>query len=124
LFLQSYILPGKRWNPEFIKDAPHGSGGEMSDSGWLNSGTFKKYVTDHLSEHFSHASNAEDKPPILILYDGHKSYLSLTLTEWAKKSNVLLFVLPPRTSHLTQPLDVGVFGPFKKFYYFECQQYL
>ena len=23
------------------------------------------------------------------------------------------FVLPPHTSHVTQPLDVGVFGPFK-----------
>jgi hypothetical protein len=61
-----YIIPGKRWNPEFIKDAPHGSGGEMSDSGWVNSGIFEKYVTEHLSKHFSHASNAEDKPPTLI----------------------------------------------------------
>jgi hypothetical protein len=117
-----YIFPGKRWNPKFIEDAPHGSGGEMSDSGWVNSAVFENYVTGHISKHFT--SNAADNHPTLILYDGHKSHLSLTLTEWAKKSNVLLFVLPPHTSHLTQPLDVGVFGPFKKFYYSECQQYL
>ena len=46
------------------------------------------------------------------------------LTRWAKKNNVILFVLPPHTSHLLQPLDVGIFGPFKTIYNKECQKYL
>ena len=36
---------------------------------------------------------------------------------------VILFVLPPHTSHLLQPLDVGVFGPFKTYYYSECSNF-
>ena len=55
-----------------------------------------------------------------MLYDDHTSHISLTLTEWAKKYNVVLFVLPPHTSHITQPLDVAVFGPFKSMYNSEC----
>ena len=57
------------------------------------------------------------------MYDGHKSHLSLTLTEWAKKIKVVLFVLQPHTS-MTQPLDVAVFGPLKSQYYKDCQSYL
>jgi hypothetical protein len=46
------------------------------------------------------------------------------LTDWAKKHNVVLFVLPPHTSHLTQLLDVGAFGPLKSMHSKECQMYL
>ena len=46
------------------------------------------------------------------------------ISDWAKKHNVVLFVLPPYTSHLTQPLDVGAFGPLKSMYSKECQMYL
>jgi hypothetical protein len=46
------------------------------------------------------------------------------LTDCAKKHNVVLFVLPPHTSHLTQPLDVEAFGPLKFMYSKECQMYL
>ena len=62
--------------------------------------------------------------PTLVLFDGHRPHISLTLTKWAKAHNVILFVLPPHTSHLTQPLDVGVFGPFKAIYNKECQTYM
>jgi len=69
-------------------------------------------------------SDENAQPATLILYDGHKSHLSLTLTTWAEKRNVILFVLPPHSSHLTQPLDVGVFGPLKAFYNRECRAYM
>lgn len=49
--------------------------------------------------------------------------MNLTLTEWAKR-HIILFVLPRHTSHLTQPLDVGVFGPMKEMYNKECQLYM
>ena len=60
---------------------------------------------------YANVSDTSKEAPILILYDGHKSHISLTLTDWAKKHNVILFVLLPHTSHVKQPLDVGVFGP-------------
>ena len=49
-----------------------------------------------------------------MLYDGHKSHSQLTLTDLVNKHNVILFVLPPHSSHLTQPLDVGVYNVSSK----------
>ena len=59
-----------------------------------------------------------------ILYDGHSSHISTWLIEWAKDKNLILFVLPPHTSHLLQPLDVGIYGPFKYYYHAECSMYM
>ncbi|XP_067654448.1 uncharacterized protein [Haliotis asinina] len=117
-----YVFPGKRWSDDLLTGARVGSNGKMSQTGWSNSAIFETYVMDHLAKHAG-IKEGIDVPPTPILYDGHKSHISLTLTDWARKRNVL-FVLPPHTSHLTQPLDVRVFGPFKNPYYRECQTYL
>lgn len=116
-----YIFPGKRWSQEFLEGAAPGSAGGMSDSGWINRGLFETYITGHFAKHVKLERGG---PATLILYDGHKSHLSLTLTDWAREHNVVLFVLPPHSSHITQPLDVGVFGPMKKYYYQECKNYM
>ena len=57
-------------------------------------------------------ARSEDSP-VLVLYDGHKSHVSLGLIEWAKSEHIILFVFPPHCSHLLQPLDVSCFGPFE-----------
>ena len=59
-----------------------------------------------------------------MLYDGHRSHVSLTLTNRDRRNNIIIFVLPPHTSPLTQPLDVGIFGPFKSTYNKDCQDYM
>ena len=61
---------------------------------------------------------------MLVLFDGHKSHVNLALHDWGRENNIIFFVLPPHTSHLLQPLDVGCFAPFKAVYYRECQIYL
>ncbi|WAR25274.1 hypothetical protein MAR_010978 [Mya arenaria] len=114
-----YVFPGKRWNENLMDGATPGSAGTMSDSGWSNSSVFLKY----LENHFLHHVNTRDRP-VLVLFDGHKSHVNLTLANWGKQHNVVFFVLPPHTSHVTQPLDVGCFGPLKSFYYSECQIFM
>ena len=116
-------IPGARWNIDFLKDACPGSDGEMSKTGWSNTDVFHNYIAKHFAKYVN-LSKEKSAASTLILYDGHKSHISLTLTEWAKKYNVVLFVLPPHTSHITQPLDVAVFGPFKSMYNSECQAYM
>lgn len=116
-----YIFPGKRFNPDLMHGTPSGSGGECSQSGWSNSSTFMNYLKTHF---LKYANVGKDISPTLIFYDGHKSHVSLTLTEWAKTHNIVLFVLPPHCSHILQPLDIGCFDPFKKMYHKECQNYL
>ena len=118
-----YIFPGKRWNPEFMTGAAPGSAGEMSETGWSNMKVFHNYIKTHFANHAG-ITNEKNQEPTLVLYDGHRSHISLTLADWAKKRNVIPFVLPPHSSHLTQPLDVGVFGPFKNMYNRECATFM
>lgn len=42
----------------------------------------------------------------------------------AANEKVIVFCFPPNTTHLTQPLDKGVFGPLKTCWNQECQSYM
>ncbi|XP_045213569.1 uncharacterized protein LOC123564232 [Mercenaria mercenaria] len=114
-----YIFPGKRWKSDFLDGACPGSAGTMSDSGWSNSLIFLDYLKMHFSKYVP-ASNE----PVLLMFDGHKSHVNMTLKEWGESRNLVFFVIPPHTSHITQPLDVGCFGPMKRAYHSECQAYM
>jgi hypothetical protein len=118
-----YIFQGKRWYGELLEGALAGSDGEMSKSGWSKSAIFKNYLTKHFIKHTG-IKEGNNETPSLVLYDGHQSHVNLTLKEWPEKRNITLFVLPPHTSHLTQPLDVTMFGPLISMYNRECQTYL
>ena len=51
--------------------------------------------------------------PVILFFDGHHSHLSVELIATCKANNIWLYCLPPNTTHVLQPLDVGVFGPTK-----------
>lgn len=84
---------------------------------------FENYFTNHFARHAG-ITNDPDQDPTLILFDGHKSHVRLTLTNLARQRNVTLFFLPLHSSHITQRLDVAIFGPFKNMYYRECSSYM
>jgi len=50
----------------------------------------------------------------LLICDGHDSHITGDFVGHCMDNKIVLVILPPHTSHLTQPLDVGVFGPLKK----------
>ena len=50
----------------------------------------------------------------ILFIDGHGSHISVRIIDFAGANNVILFCLPPHTTHLLQPLDVAVFSPLKK----------
>ena len=49
----------------------------------------------------------------LLLCDGHDSHISAALVGYTIQHHIVLVLLPPHSSHLLQPLDVGIFGPLK-----------
>jgi len=51
--------------------------------------------------------------PRLLICDGHDSHITSLWVSHCMRNNIIFMVLPPHSSHLTQPLDVGVFGPLK-----------
>src|SRR5579859_1150818 len=50
----------------------------------------------------------------LLICDGHDSHITGAFITYCMDNHIHLMVLPPHTSHSTQPLDVGIFGPLKK----------
>jgi hypothetical protein len=52
----------------------------------------------------------------ILLLDGFESHLSMEVLEFAEQYKILLYYLPSYTTYLTQPLDVGLFGPIARAY--------
>ena len=53
------------------------------------------------------------EPPIALIFNGHGSHTTLEWINIARDYNIILFCLPPHTTHRLQPLDVGCFGPLQ-----------
>ena len=54
--------------------------------------------------------------PILLIMDGHGSHITGKLIAACISKSIDLLIMPPHCSHVLKPLDVGVFGPLKKFH--------
>src|SRR5437762_3042004 len=49
----------------------------------------------------------------LLLFDGHDSHISGDWFPHCLDNKIIPALLVPHSSHLTQPLDIGVFSPLK-----------
>ncbi|EED21178.1 pogo transposable element, putative [Talaromyces stipitatus ATCC 10500] len=52
----------------------------------------------------------------LLILDGHSSHLTPGFDQACKNNNIIACCMPPHSSHLLQPLDVGVFSVLKRLY--------
>jgi hypothetical protein len=52
----------------------------------------------------------------LLLWDGHTSHISVTAIKFCLEKKIIPLCLPPHTTHLLQPCDVGLFGPEATLY--------
>ena len=84
----------------------------VSDNGW----TTNKLGLDWI-EHFDrHTKQRTVGSHRLLIIDGHESHNSLEFQQYCKDNKIITLCLPPHSSHLTQPLDVGCFAALKKAY--------
>jgi hypothetical protein len=90
----------------------------LSRKGWIDSELFELWFFRHFLAH------APPVRPLLLLMDGHSSHYQPAVIIRAAEEGIILFTLPPHTSHLTQPLDKGCFRPLKKHWRQECWQYI
>ena len=116
-----FVFPGQRMRQELLAGAIPGTDGTVSPTGWSNTDIFINYLTNHFPKYVQ--GRSENKP-LLVLYDGHRSHISLPLINWARDHNIHLFILPAHTSHVLQPLDIGCFGPFERIYNADCHKYM
>ena len=60
----------------------------------------------------------------MLLYDGHSSHYTPDAITEAAKEGIVIFCLPPNTTHAAQPLDVSFFKPLKTFWSLACHSFL
>jgi hypothetical protein len=83
-----------------------------TNNGWTNNETGLEWL-----KHFDKHTTARTKGPYrMLVLDGHESHESAEFQEYCKAHNIITLGLPPHSSHLTQPLDVGCFSVLKRAY--------
>ena len=107
------VFPFIRPNKAIIDSVPSGWFIGRSESGWMRSETFFEYIANGLNKW---VTDNKIKRPILLLVDGHKSHLSIELSQFCDDNEIILYALPPNTTHIMQPADVSVFKPLKTYW--------
>ena len=81
-----------------------------SESGWIDSELFMAWMRKTFLRYCS------SQRPVLLFVDGHTSHINLDVIDLAHENEVILFCLPPHTTHALQPLDVSVFKLLKSHF--------
>lgn len=105
------VFPRKNFKDHMIKNTPPGTLGLATPTGWMNNTIFPAVM-----KHFIKNANASKDNPCILIMDNHESHLSLEALNLAKDAGVHVLTLHPHTSGKLQPLDVGVYSPFKVYY--------
>ena len=85
-----------------------------SESGWTDNELGLAYLEEHF-EPQTRETKGEQGYRILIV-DGHESHITAQAMRFCVTHKIILLCLPAHTTHLLQPLDVGVFSPLSVAY--------
>jgi hypothetical protein len=81
-------------------------------SGWSKQSSFVEFI-----RHMDERLEAENAPrPQLLILDGVSSHLSFEASMLAKKFKIEIYVIPPNSSSMVQPLDLSWMGPIKTYW--------
>lgn len=109
------IFKGKRLKPEYTDNMPPGTLVKMAPKGSM--------VTELFIEFLKHLAQYKVNGNILLIFDGAKSHLDLSIVDAAEQLNITLFCLPSNTTHELQPFDKGVFKSFESHWDQELLRY-
>ena len=100
------IYPRKRAVPDTLKEGGvPGTLYRSSENGWITQAIYQEWF-----QWFIEA--IPPARPVLLIEDGHASHISIEVLELALKHDIHLLCLLAHTTHVLQPLDVGVFKSF------------
>ena len=111
------VFAAKHLNYLWMKNEVPGTRFAVSDNGWVNNELFSFFLTKHFME------NAVSFRPLLLLLDGHSTHFEPKSLELARKNEIIVFCLPPHTTHVCQPLDCSFFKPLKEHWRDECHKF-
>jgi hypothetical protein len=83
-----------------------------SENGWTTNERGLEWI-----QHFDKHTKARTVGVYrLLVLDGHDSHHSTDFELYCKENNIITLCMPPHSSHILQPLDVGCFSPLKTAY--------
>ncbi|CAI7996987.1 Tigger transposable element-derived protein 6 [Geodia barretti] len=112
------IFPRKTLTPHLTTQEVPGTIYGLSASGWMDRELFQEWFHRHFLQH------VPSSRPLLLVLDGHSSHYSLEFIREATLEGVIVFCLPPHTTHITQPLDVSAFHSLKTYWDSECDKFM
>ena len=112
------VFDRKCLKPEMTVGEVPGTMYGLSDSGWMDGELFDQWFRHHFLAH------APPARPLLLLLDGHSSHYTPDLISKAVEEGIIIFCLPPHSTHLTQPLDRSVFATLKHCWKEENHKYM
>ncbi|XP_013188729.2 uncharacterized protein LOC106133519 [Amyelois transitella] len=94
---------------EWINGGPPGTRYNCTKSGWFDSVMFENYFETIILPWATETAGTK-----VVICDNLSSHLSIKVVELCEQHDIKFVFIPPRSTHLTQPLDVAFFGPLKK----------
>jgi hypothetical protein len=85
------------------------------------------YMNDQLSLDWIHHFDAYTKQRQkgewrMLIIGGHGSYLTIEFVSYCYENKITPFLLPAHSTHLLQPLDIGVFQSFKHHHQYVLEE--
>jgi hypothetical protein len=114
------VVAGKTHLESWYRDSPFPPEWtiDLSETGWTNNRIGLDWI-----KHFDRYSRPRmTGAKRLLVLDGHESHHSAEFEEYCKENNIITLCMPPHSSHLLQPLDVGCFSVLKRAYSREIEK--
>jgi hypothetical protein len=112
------ILSGRLHQASWYQELPPDWAVAVSDNGWTNDGLGHEWI-QHFHRHTESRSSGAYR---LLILDGHSSHATPEFDQFCTENKIISLCMPPHTSHLLQPLDVGCFSPLKAAYGHEVSE--
>ena len=105
-------MKGKRWkNDWYPSDIEQDARISLSKNGWTDNKLCMEWIRNCFEPETRSYLRGEYR---MLIVDGHASHVSTEFIRFAQEHKIVCLCLPAHSTHLLQPLDVGVFGPLKQ----------
>ncbi|KAG8199511.1 hypothetical protein JTE90_009358 [Oedothorax gibbosus] len=74
-----------------------------SDSGWMKNDVFYEYIANGVNKWLE---DNKVKKPVILFVDGHKTHLTLEISEFCANNDIILYALPPNSTHKISTLGI------------------
>jgi len=89
----------------------------VSASGYSNDELAMKYLIHFYNNTFKKTKGRWR----ILIFDGYSSYISAEFLHYCWEYKIIPFQLPLHSTHLLQPLNIGLFQPLKHWHQFDIQ---